>query len=141
VQIRLKVKHRDVLDVVVAGVTGPMGSPSTAVVGLPMNGRLWIVGRSSVLSAAAARNLGRYLRRPLGSHPWPEEIPATLLDRFSKDREPIRLTLVEPIVVEVSADVAWSGRAFRHPVRLLRARSELDPADVAVPGNLSFPSS
>ena len=56
-----------------------------------------------------------------------------MLDRFSKDREPVRLTLVEPIVVEVSADVAWSGRAFRHPLRVLRVRPELDPNEVQVP--------
>jgi ATP-dependent DNA ligase len=136
-RIWLKVKHREVLDVVCAGVTGPMGRPSTVVVGLPMNGRLWIVGRSAVLSAAMSKNLGRYLRRPLGSHPWPEEIPSTLLDRFNKDRELVRLTLVELIVVEISADVAWSGSAVRHPVRLLRARPELHPADVRLPDHLA----
>lgn len=101
-----------------------------------MNRRLWIVGRSTALSAAASRNLGRYLRPPAGTHPWPEEIPPTFLDRFSKDRKPVRLTLVEPIVVEVSADVAWSGRAFRHPLRVLRVRPELDPNEVQVPGHL-----
>ncbi|WP_345447748.1 hypothetical protein [Arthrobacter gyeryongensis] len=85
-------KHHDVLDVVCAGVTGPMGAPSTVVVGLPTHGRLWMVGRSTELSAAPSRTLGRYLRQPLGRHSWPEEIPPTLLDRFSKDREPVRLT-------------------------------------------------
>ncbi|WAH99733.1 ATP-dependent DNA ligase [Arthrobacter sp. MMS18-M83] len=137
-RIWLKVKHRQVLDIVCAGVTGPRNRPSTLVAGLPMNGRLWVVGRSTVLSAAASRNLGRYLRPPVRNHPWPEEIPASLLDRFSKDRDPVRLTLVEPIVVEVSADVAWSGRAFRHPLRVLRVRPELDPDDVQVPGHLPF---
>lgn len=138
-RIWLKVKRRNNLDVVVAAVTGSIGRPSTVVVGLPMYGRLRIVGRSSVLSAAMSRNLGRYLRRPVGNHPWPEEIPATWLDRFSKDREPVRLTLVEPIVVEVSADVAWSDRAFRHSVRVLRARPDLDPADVTIPEKLEPP--
>lgn len=132
-----KVKHHDALDVVVAAVTGPRNRPTTAVAGLPMNGRLWIVGRSTVLSAEASRNLGRHLHPPVGSHPWPEEISPALLDRFSKDKEPVHLTLVEPLVVEVSADVAWSGRAFRHPLRLLRARPELDPADVLFPDRLA----
>jgi hypothetical protein len=54
-RIWLKVKHRDVLDVVCAGVTGPMGRPSTVVVGLPMNGRLWIVGRSAIQCACCGR--------------------------------------------------------------------------------------
>lgn len=44
---------------------------------------------------------------------------------------------MEPIVVEVTADGAWSGRAFRHPLRLVRARAELDPDEVQVPGILS----
>jgi hypothetical protein len=56
-----------------------------------------------------------------------------VLDRFTKDSGPLRLTLVEPLVVEVSADVAWSGRAFRHSVRLLRARPELAPHDISSP--------
>jgi hypothetical protein len=48
-----------------------------------------------------------------------------------KDREPNRLTRVEPLV-EVSADVAWPGHSFHHPLRLLRARPELNPDEVQV---------
>ena len=43
------------------------------------------------------------------------------------------LTLVEPVAVEVSADTAWSGSSFRHPLRVLRARPELSPADIILP--------
>lgn len=43
------------------------------------------------------------------------------------------LTLAEPLVVEISADVAWSGNAFRHAVRYLRPRPELDPPNVQLP--------
>jgi ATP-dependent DNA ligase len=137
-RIWLKVKRYDSLDVVAGAVTGPRNRPSTLVAGLPMNGRLWIVGRSAVLSAAASRSLGKHLHPPEGNHPWPEEVSPALLDRFTKDRDPVRLTLVEPVVVEVSADVAWSGRAFRHPLRYLRARPELDPASVEVPEHLKL---
>jgi hypothetical protein len=70
-------------------------------------------------------------------HPWPEEISERVLDKFNKESGTVHLTLVEPLVVEVSADVAWSGRAFRHPVRLVRVRPELDPADVEFPEHLS----
>ncbi len=45
---------------------------------------------------------------------------------------PIDLTLVEPFVVEVSADVAWSGKSWRHPLRFVRARPEV-PLEEAVP--------
>lgn len=60
-----------------------------------------------------------------------------MLDRFSKEKGTIHLTLVEPIVVEEAADTAWSGRAFRHPLRYLRARPELGPGDVELPEHLA----
>lgn len=135
-RIWLKVKSRNATDVVCAAVIGPMAQPRAVVVGLPMAGRLRIVGRSSPLPARAGRDLARYLHPPRGKHPWPAEISDRELDRFNKEGGTVRLTLVEPLVVEVSADVAWSGRAFRHSVRLLRARPELDPHDVQFPGHL-----
>ena len=67
---------------------------------------------------------------PEGKHPWPPTVKGTTLDRFNRDKEPVALTLVEPVVVEGSADTAWSGRSFRHPLRILRARPELSPSDV-----------
>jgi ATP-dependent DNA ligase len=133
----LKVKSRRSVDVVCAAVIGPRAQPTAAVVGLPVGGRLRIVGRSTPLSAHASRSLAMHLRTPLGEHPWLEEITETMLDRFSKERGTVRLTLVEPLVVEISADVAWSGRSFRHPVRLLRARPELAPTDVRFPDHLA----
>jgi len=135
-RIWLKVKARNVVDVVCAAVIGPMARPETVVVGLPVRGRLRIVGRSTPLSARAGRDLVRYLRPPRGDHPWPEEISERVVDRFNKESRTVRLTLVEPLVVEVSADVAWSGRAFRHPVRLVRVRPELDPDGVQFPDYL-----
>jgi hypothetical protein len=101
-----------------------------------MFGRLWIVGSTSPLKKSAAKTLAMHLHQPRAGHPWPEEISPTTLDRFTDRKEPIRLTRVEPIVVEVSADVAWSGRSFRHPLRYLRARPELDPGAVEVPERL-----
>lgn len=56
-----------------------------------------------------------------------------MLDRFSKDKGTVALTLVEPVVVEVSVDVAWSGNSFRHSLRYLRCRPELDPEKVELP--------
>ncbi|MHC6223151.1 ATP-dependent DNA ligase [Arthrobacter sp. MMS24-S77] len=133
----IKVKSRRSVDVVCAAVIGPRTQPTAAVVGLPVGGRLRIVGRSTPLAAHAGRSFAMHLRAPRGNHPWPEEITETMLDRFSKERGTVRLTLVEPLVVEVSADVAWSGSSFRHPVRLLRARPELDPTDVRFPDHLA----
>ncbi|WP_422759189.1 ATP-dependent DNA ligase [Paenarthrobacter sp. C1] len=129
----LKVKHRRDLDVVCAAVIGRRDRPTAIVAGLPIGDRLWIVGRSTQLTTNASKALATHLHLPIENHPWPEEITPGTLDRFSKDKAAVRLTLVEPIVVEVSADVAWSGRSFRHPLRYLRARPDLDPAAVAVP--------
>ncbi|MDP9987353.1 ATP-dependent DNA ligase [Arthrobacter oryzae] len=128
-----KVKRRQSLDVVCAAVIGPMGRPQHVVAGLPVEGRLRIVGRSTVLPAKAARELAAYLRPPQGPHPWPEVITETTLNRFSKDKSPVTLTLVELLVVAISADVAWTGNAFRHAIRYLRPRPELEPGNVQLP--------
>ncbi|WP_240793177.1 hypothetical protein [Arthrobacter crystallopoietes] len=58
---------------------------------------------------------------------------STTLDRFNADKDDTELTLVEPIVVEVSADTAMTGTSFRHGVRYLRYRPELHPEDVTSP--------
>ena len=52
------------------------------------------------------------------------------MDRFNADAGETELTLVEPLVVEVSADTAMTGTSFRHAVRFIRARPELDPKSV-----------
>lgn len=127
----LKVKHRDVVDVIVGAVIGPMTAPEEVVVGLPIGGELRIVGRSTPLKPVTSRRLAPHLRPPVGAHPWPEWVKAGTLDRFNGRGELVHLTLVEPLVAEVSADVAWSGQSFRHAVRFLRSRPELDTADVA----------
>jgi ATP-dependent DNA ligase len=135
-RIWLKAKRRDNLDVVCAAVIGRRDRPSQVVAGLPIEGRLWIVGRSSQLTATASKALAAHLHIPRADHPWPEEVSQGTLDRFSKEKGPVRLTLVEPIVIEVAADTAWSGRSFRHPLRYLRARPELNPDEVEVPARL-----
>jgi hypothetical protein len=72
------------------------------------------------------------LRPPVKKHPWPTQIRPGALDRFNRSgRYMIDLTLVKPIVVEISADAALSVISFRHLVRYLRARPELRRADVA----------
>ncbi|GAB3283431.1 ATP-dependent DNA ligase [Sinomonas notoginsengisoli] len=133
----LKVKQRDTLDVVVAAVTGTMDRPSALIAGLPIDGKLRIVGRTGPLAASAARSVAPHLREPIGVHPWPEEVPRSWLDRFAKEKGPVHLTRIEPIVVEISADTAWSGTAFRHALGFVRARPELDPADITLPEQLA----
>lgn len=133
----LKVKRRRTIDVVCGAVIGTITSPQQVVAGLPIDGKLRIVGHTGPLSAAARRALVPWLTPPLGEHPWPRRVrPGTLYGRFNVDRsQPVDLTLVEPIVVEVSADAAWSGAASRHALRLVRVRPELNPVEVSPPSN------
>ncbi len=132
----IKVKRRQSVDVVCGAVIGPIERPHYVVAGLPIEGRLRVVGRSTSLTAKGARELGAYLHPPQSTHPWPEVITETLLNRFSKEKGPVSLTLIEPLVVEISADIAWTGNTFRHAVRYLRPRPELSPAEVVLPDRL-----
>lgn len=118
---------------VCGAVIGSISRPQYVVGGLPVEGQLRMVGRSTALTSKASRELAAYLHPPRRPHPWPEIITETLLNRFSKDKGPVTLTRVEPLVIEVSADVAWTGNAFRHAVRYLRPRPELAPEDVQLP--------
>ncbi|MDQ0733246.1 hypothetical protein QFZ57_004105 [Arthrobacter sp. B1I2] len=111
----MKLKHRETLDIICGAVIGPITQPSEVVAGLVLDGKLRIVGRSTPLKTRESRELARWLQTPVGEHPWPIVVKGTALDRFNRDKEPVVLTLVEPLVVEVSADTAWSGRSFRHP--------------------------
>ncbi|WP_411373275.1 hypothetical protein ACLH0K_08845 [Arthrobacter sp. MPF02] len=70
----LKVKHRQDLHVVCAAVIGQRDRPTAIIAGLPIEGRLWIVGRSVQLTAAASKALAAHLHIPRENHPWPEEI-------------------------------------------------------------------
>ncbi|MEA5456797.1 ATP-dependent DNA ligase [Sinomonas sp. JGH33] len=129
----MKSKRLEAEDAVVAAVIGSRARPSQLVLGIFDDaGRLRFAGRTGPLSAAQAARVAPFLRRPAREHPWPEEVPSTLIDRFARERTLVHLTLVEPVVVEVSADSARSGIAFRHVVRLIRARPELDPAEVRI---------
>src|SRR4051812_22038947 len=94
----LKGKHPDTGEGVCGAVIGAVEHPEALVVGLPMDGRLRIVGRSSPLRASAARSLARLLTPPTGLHPWPARVPAGALQRFDRDRPFVDLTLVEPFV-------------------------------------------
>lgn len=133
----LKVKHRETLDVVCAAVIGPLSRPEMVVAGLPIEGELRIVGRTSLLKGQASNALAAHLKPGGPNHPWPAEVKSGAIDRFNSTSPTTALTLVEPMVVEVSADTAFSGTSFRHALRYLRARPELNPADVVLPPHLT----
>lgn len=133
VQIRLKVKRRTTLDVVCGALIGTRSAPQEVVAGLPVGETLRIVGRTAPLSPSGRRALAPWLMPPAGTHPWPSMVTTTMLGRFNAARGEIHLTLVEPIVVEVSADAAWDGSSFRHLMRFVRPRPDTEVSSVTAP--------
>lgn len=129
----LKLRHRDTLEVICGAVTGSLERPQEVVAGLIIDGELRVVGRSAPLKPASARSLASSLVPAGGGHPWPEAIKSAAMDRFNGGAEPTPIARVVPVVVEVSADTAFTGTSFRHPLRFLRVRPDMDPRDVVLP--------
>jgi ATP-dependent DNA ligase len=109
-----KVKHRSAVDLVATAVMGPATQPGALLLALPVDGELVPVGRSGSLALTAALALARQIT-PLAP---PGGAPSAIATRIA------------PLVVEVSADVPWSGGALARPAQFLRARPELHPVEV-----------
>ncbi len=130
----LKVKHRDTVDVICGAVIGRRTAPQEVVAGLPIDGDLRIVGRTAPLSPSGRRALAPWLEPPAEDHPWPARVLRTAFSRFNTARsDVVDLTLVEPVVVEVSADVGWDGQSFRHLLRFVRVRPDTEVSSVRPP--------
>jgi ATP-dependent DNA ligase len=124
----LKVKSWETTEVIVGGVLGSIDQPSQLVVGRYRAGELVIVGRTSPLRPQQAVGLVGALMPAGPDHPWPDRIGT---GRFGGGRLSVALTRVEPsLVVEISADAALHAGVFRHPLRYVRARPDLHPADL-----------
>ncbi|MDQ4504421.1 ATP-dependent DNA ligase [Sinomonas sp. ASV322] len=124
----LKTKKYTPSDAVAAAVLGPRPRPRQLVLGLyDGTGRLRVAGRTGPLTAAQAAAIAPFLHTPVGGHPWPEVVPPGWFGRFARDTGPVHLTLVTPLAVEVSADAARTGTAYRHLVRFIRPRPDTDP--------------
>jgi ATP-dependent DNA ligase len=128
----LKYKHRQSADCVVGGFVGSPRRPSGLILGrYDRAGRLRVVGRTSQLAAQAAAELASLLSPAAGEHPWPAPLPPGWASSPYGERDPIRYTQVRPdLVVEVLVDTAREGLRHRHPLKYLRPRTDLDPAEV-----------
>lgn len=91
-----------------------------------------------MLKASASGALAAHLTPGNAGHPWPAEVKSGAIDRFNSTSSTTVLTLVERLVVEVSADTAFSGSSFRHALRCPRPRPELDPTSVVLPEYLDL---
>jgi ATP-dependent DNA ligase len=124
----LKVKSWETTEVIAGGVIGPIERPSQLVAGRYRDGELVVVGRTSPLSPRQSAELAAVLTPADGDHPWPERIGT---GRFGGGRLSVVLTRVDPAVVaEVSADAALQAGVFRHPLRFVRVRPDLEPGDL-----------
>lgn len=124
----VKVKRRDTVEVICGGVIGPIDRPEVVIAGRYRGGDLVVVGRTVPLTAAQSTELGAMLRPAGRGHPWPDEISS---QRWGGRDSKKPLTKVRPdVVVEVSADAAIQAGQWRHPLRMLRPRADLDPEDV-----------
>jgi hypothetical protein len=96
-------------------------------------GELVMVGRTVVLTAAQSAGLGAVLRPARRGHPWPDEISS---QRWGGRDARKPLTKVEPLaVIDVLADAAMQAGQWRHGLRYVRIRAELEPDDVpTLPG-------
>jgi len=124
-----KVKHRTTEEAVIGAVIGPVTRPDSIVVGrCTPDGVLVIVGRSVPLSPTQSRSLAAVLEPAGPEHPWPDTV---LSSRFGNGRDRVVLTKVKPTVVaEISADTARQAGVYRHGVRFLRHRPELQADDL-----------
>lgn len=126
----VKVKNRETTEVIVGGVIGPIDAPRQVVAARFRDGELVMVGRSTALDTTQSAQLAAVLVPAGLGHPWPTTIGA---GRFGNGRDDVPLTRVEPtVVVEVSADTGLQAGVFRHPLRYVRLRPDLDPGDIIV---------
>lgn len=128
----IKVKHRDTFEVVAGAVTGTLTQPGELILGRYEGGELRIIGRTTPVRPTAARALTPLVRPASADHPWPDVISSRTYDRFQPKRE-TKLTLIEPLTVEISADTSIIGGTIRHAARFVRARPEVSPGDVSWP--------
>ncbi|ONI76756.1 hypothetical protein BWI15_05580 [Kribbella sp. ALI-6-A] len=85
-----------------------------------------MIGRTVKLKSDQAAVLAKLLKPASARHPWPDQI-ATHWGKGSKTP----IIKVQPkVVVEVAADAALQAGHYRHPLRLMRHRADVQPEDV-----------
>lgn len=128
-----KLRIRDTTEAVVGAVTGSLTSPTRLVLGFhDPTGRLIIAGATTDLSVGQRLDVAPYLRAATQGHPWPSVIGPGRFGNWGGDPQPVRL--VEPhLVVEVSGDTSVKDGRWRHAVRFVRTRPDLEAGDVTGP--------
>ena len=126
----IKVKNRQTREVIVGAVIGPITGPEAVVAGAFQGGELLILGRTVPLTATQSRQLAAMLAPAGQQHPWPDEISSGVFGQRAR----VPITKVQPVLVlEVAADAAQQAGRYRHALRYLRLRDDVDPTDVVAP--------
>lgn len=122
----LKVKYYATVEAIIGGITGTPDRPVDLILGrYSSDGELFIAGRTVDLHDRLAAEVAAAIT-PTDDHPWPDVLPPT-----RATRGPTEYVRVEPTVVaEVRVDMARVGQRWRHGLRFLRLRPDLDPGDV-----------
>jgi ATP-dependent DNA ligase len=128
-----KYKLKTTTEALIAGLTGTVTSPSTLLLGRrDARGRLRFVGRTSALTAPQRLEITK-MATPITAgvrHPWPHPLPAMWTGQFDR-KEPLDYVPVKPhLVAEIIVDQAYEAGRYRHPVKHLRLRAEMDASDV-----------
>ncbi|MER6903809.1 hypothetical protein AB0A81_26545 [Streptomyces flaveolus] len=94
-------------------------------------GRLRFIARTAPLSATARREVGGLLSPGGAQHPWQgRRFLAGWSTRETIDHRPV----VPDVVIEFAGDTSVDEGRYRHPVRYLRVRDNLSPAQLPPPG-------
>jgi len=123
-----KVKHFQSTEMIVGGIIGTLQRPQELLLGRYVSdtGEFTVIGRTVPLHAAAAKAVGAALQPAGADHPWPDRLPGGW--NTAKETEYVK---VDPrTVVEVRVDVAAQAGRWRHGLRFLRVREDVQPEDV-----------
>jgi ATP-dependent DNA ligase len=129
----LKLRIRDTVETVVAGVIGAVSAPERLLLAVyDEAGELAFAGTTKELTPEQRAQLDGLLEEhaPSDPHPWTTETPRRGVGpRGGEDRE--GLVLVRPsLVVEISTDIAMDGHRRRHVIDFVRARPDLSPVEI-----------
>ncbi|MGW3311469.1 hypothetical protein ACWDG9_33355 [Streptomyces sp. NPDC001073] len=109
-------------------VTGTPTGPLTLLLArYDQAGNLRLIARTTPLTTAVRRDLGSRLHPAGAGHPWRgRRFSAGWGTRGELQYEPVRPELL----AEFLGDAAVDDGRYRHPVRYLRLREEMEPQDV-----------
>lgn len=130
----LKYRHTRTVEAIVGAVAGPLDAPTRLVLAaVDQDSELRVVGGTSLLNPAAVGRITSHLRPASPDHPWPSDLSGHLLGGLAGQRKPAPITPVEPsTVVEVAVDTAFERGRWRHPVRFVRVRTDVDAGEVTI---------